>query len=841
MEKELYRYIDEAQRNAEHSKIKYSLGNLLKARLLSLSSINSFSQVLFLIKQLENSSNNYRHDKKLVEIVKELCNAAIEYHSNLTKDQNCKKLICLNDKIAWLSSIIKQDNLPPSIYPPVFDDFNKNSIIVNPYDSQFDLENSHLKLSKFQSNHLLSWSHSKILIKNQVWSTKDKNNYHRDLLHLYQNRLNSNCSLVSSFLSILNKTENINLLLNQVQPHHPSFKYSVFLYFNGYQRLILTDDVLPFSTDAEKCNIFINSSHNHDIIWPALIEKGYLKLFNNNSYDFVGSNAGIDIYRLIGWFPQFINLKQYQSINIKNMDKLWNLIYENFKKNNCVLSVGTGKIISNQSEYLISNHDYSILNLNLDRKFLIKNPWLNTTTAATATNCNNNSSKLINKQWINFDYLLRNFDTLYINWNPKIFPTKKIVNFISLVNYNNNNNNKNNDFNYLKPQFKIENNSNKPIILWIFIERHYKNFNFNFNIIINNRIIKSNGERILSDYQRNLLNEGNFESYNNFHLVKINLKAFEVCTSIVSSLCECDTNNNEENHWDLETQKKRIKSSISFSMVFYSSVLKQEELKIEKASYKYKFFKEIEGNWNSDNCGGNSLNATYINNPQYEFKVMSEKNESKVDIGLFIENKNILINLQIFWSEGNNKKIEKFNYKKLVFNEKYKSNGNFLIENFVAEKNKKYLFLLSTYDKGLSNNKNINYKLIINCENDFKIKELNNELGLFLREIKFSWNKSIKIEFNFEILRDSKVNIHIVLLLILNSIYRPKIRANIFSNNDDCIQLTKNKEFDDSLYGIFLNELVLKRGKYIILLERFELGEGEGIIKMGSSNQIILE
>ena len=84
----------------------------------------------------------------------------------------------------------------------------------------------------------------------------------------------------------------------------PNGKYVVRLNFNGCYRKVTIDDRLPVS--KTKRLLHVVDRKNPSLLWPALVEKAYLKV--RGGYDFPGSNSGTDLWILSGWIPEQIFL-----------------------------------------------------------------------------------------------------------------------------------------------------------------------------------------------------------------------------------------------------------------------------------------------------------------------------------------------------------------------------------------------------------------------------------------------------------------------------------------------------------------------------------------------------
>lgn len=84
-------------------------------------------------------------------------------------------------------------------------------------------------------------------------------------------------------------------------------KYVFRMYFNGCFRQVTIDDRLPDSLTSR--SLFVKDRRNPQLMWPALMEKAYLKV--RGGYDFPGSNSGTDLWILTGWIPEQIFLQRW--------------------------------------------------------------------------------------------------------------------------------------------------------------------------------------------------------------------------------------------------------------------------------------------------------------------------------------------------------------------------------------------------------------------------------------------------------------------------------------------------------------------------------------------------
>ncbi|KAK4174773.1 putative calpain-like protease palB/rim-13 [Triangularia setosa] len=202
--------------------------------------------------------------------------------------------------------------------------------------------------------------------------------------------------------------------------------YLFRLNFNGCWRSVVIDDRLP-ATSTDR-TLYVVDRRNPKLLWPALVEKAYLKI--RGGYDFPGSNSGTDLHVLTGWIPEQIFLK---SDDIE-LDQTWDRIKKGYDEGNAILTLGTGNIPPEEEEALglVREHDYAVLDLQSDgnsRSLLIKNPWVDslvwTGVGSSATlkthTVGSTPEHATNQFWMAFEDALQHFDSLYVNWNPNLF------------------------------------------------------------------------------------------------------------------------------------------------------------------------------------------------------------------------------------------------------------------------------------------------------------------------------------------------------------------------------------------------------------------------------------
>ncbi|KAK0262131.1 cysteine protease [Friedmanniomyces endolithicus] len=236
-------------------------------------------------------------------------------------------------------------------------------------------------------------------------------------------------------------------------------KYIVRLNFNGWFRKVVIDDRLPVSSSGRV--IHVVDRHNPGLLWPALIEKAYLKVLGG--YDFPGSNSATDLWVLTGWIPEQVFL---QSDDLEP-ERFWKQILDAFDLGDVLITMGTGKMTAETERDLglAGEHDYAVLDLREvegQRLLLIKNPWCEgaswcgkTKSSPGAASSERGLSELHSIEsnvdsapvecsrdrlnadeqlppgtfWMDIDNVLQHFESIYLNWNPGIFACRQDIHF----------------------------------------------------------------------------------------------------------------------------------------------------------------------------------------------------------------------------------------------------------------------------------------------------------------------------------------------------------------------------------------------------------------------------
>ncbi|KAI9981057.1 hypothetical protein PInf_010466 [Phytophthora infestans] len=245
--------------------------------------------------------------------------------------------------------------------------------------------------------------------------------------------------------------------------YNPFGKYVVKLWANGVPRKVVIDDLLPVS--ATSGQLLSSCTTRKNELWVSLIEKAYLKL--NGGYDFPGGNSGIDLFALTGWVPERVPVSELIDAPSKE-ERLWEQLKSAFHYGDCIITMSTGDITKQEAKAigLVPMHVYAVLNVyelannsvaskegKKIRLLQVKNPWRKMSWKGPYSRHDKtrwdsaigDELRAYQRQfyapgeseaneaggqqddglfWIDFESVKQYFESLYMNWNPELFPYK---------------------------------------------------------------------------------------------------------------------------------------------------------------------------------------------------------------------------------------------------------------------------------------------------------------------------------------------------------------------------------------------------------------------------------
>ncbi|KAF2033394.1 calpain-like protease palB/rim-13 [Setomelanomma holmii] len=458
----------------------------------------------------------------------------------------------------------------------------------------------------------------------------------------------TDCSVVTSLCAAIARAErgHEQMLTNKIYPFDKHLgrpvtstngKYIVRLNFNGCWRRVVIDDRLPVSSTHRLLHVV--DRRNQALLWPALLEKAYLKV--RGGYDFPGSNSCSDLWTFTGWIPEQAFLQEADTVP----GQLWNRIYNAFLYGDVLVTAGTGRMSSRQERELglEGQHSYVVLDMketDHDRLLLVKNPWVEgrgwrgprpsaamALDASTATGSSNNSLESYHHDsvptldrphpttfWIGLEQVIQHFESLYLNWNPGLFKCRQDIHFEWTV-----------DAQQSRggciskhPQFAISTKGAGPV--WLLLSRHFRDAptdtkdesdTFNDGSIQPKSQIDSSGEHSKGFMSICICNGHGERLY-------IKEAFFESSDYVTTPQCLL--------RWDIEAntaytividQDELPPSLYTFSLSAFSN----SSITLEPATQRYPLQKMEEGAWTRQTAGGSTSSPRYFENPQYSLEI----------------------------------------------------------------------------------------------------------------------------------------------------------------------------------------------------------------------------
>ncbi|KAH8700627.1 calpain-like protease PalBory [Talaromyces proteolyticus] len=540
----------------------------------------------------------------------------------LQEPVSTKKLSTREEIIILGSSKLNQFVFPPWKEAPEPKDFN-----LEQHDRKF--EDKELKLSASQKKVFNGWKRPDELFT-QFSHLDSKSSsppiVGSGVMDLVQD-VTTDCSVVASLCAAIARTERGHGTLfrtvmfpydyTQNAPRLSlSGKYIFRFHFNGCYRKVVIDDRLPSSKTSR--SLFVIDRNNPHIMWPALLEKAYLKI--RGGYDFPGSNSGTDLWVLTGWIPEQIFL-HHEDVT---PNQLWKRIADSFQYGDVIVTIGTGELNQREeSQGFISRHDYAVLDLLEEagrRQILIKNPWADPVSKIPGSyrrtleeqeiEARNPRNPLLpGSFWMDYDQIFQNFENLYLNWNPGLFRCRQDIHFV----WDLSKPRLNQGCFAGNPQFAVSTEAGGPV--WLLLSKHFRTIEVpgagDEPGFISLYVYKERGQRVI-------LSEGAFyrgpfvDSPNT--LARIDMDAHSSFTIVVAE-----------------------QSLALLPQNFTLSAFSRNEVALKHAEMKY------------SHEGGNTESPRYPSNPQFVFQITEE-----ADISILLETSDLdlAIHVKLFWSDG---------------------------------------------------------------------------------------------------------------------------------------------------------------------------------------------
>jgi calpain-7 len=417
----------------------------------------------------------------------------------------------------------------------------------------------------------------------------------------------------------------------------PNGKYILRLNFNGCYREVIIDDRLP--TSKTKRLLHIIDRKNPSLLWPALLEKAYLKV--RGGYDFPGSNSSTDLWILSGWIPEQVFLQD----DTTEPDKTWKRMFSAFQYGDVLVTMGTGKMSSKLERELglAGQHDYAVLDMKEEHDqqlVLLKNPWCKGTSwkgdiprPPSSVRIENDptietSELTVGTFWIDWNNVLQHYESIYLNWNPGLFSHRTDIHFAwdlkkkqsAVGSFIDN------------PQFSVS--CEKNGITWLLLCRHFKD-----------STQQDGGDAILEA-------SGEFIGHISLYVYDCRGQRIHISTTPVErgpyvdspqTLLRLDMPANTT-YTVVVSEQNLPHLNHTFSLIAFSSMA----VKLGLADDCYPFTSSLDSAWTSTTAGGGAHVVSYSSNPQFSLAL-----ERKTPIALLVETPNpeVAVNVKLVHSD----------------------------------------------------------------------------------------------------------------------------------------------------------------------------------------------
>ncbi len=315
------------------------------------------------------------------------------------------------------------------------------------------------------------------------------------------------------------------------------------------------------------------------------------------------------------------------------------------------MTLGTGRLSEQEEQELglVGEHDYAVLDMREkdgSRQLLVKNPWCDGVVWKAISKRPEPDGRKESDQgscvdpsgihfdpgtfWVDFEEVIKNFNSLYLNWNPGLFKHREDHHFKwklpevtspGCFTYN--------------PQFSLCSPSGGTV--WVLLSRHFTTEEHNHNSQFKRSSMApgrntgftslytfdADGRRI--HFTDNALSKGPYVDSPQT-LAKLEMPALSCYTIVVA-------------------QQDLPLNEYSFTLSAYSS----SPCTLGVAASRYPCSVTQDGCWNSKTAGGNADSTRYSSNPQYELRVTST---TSLSIVLEATPRDLAVHIKLVWAAG---------------------------------------------------------------------------------------------------------------------------------------------------------------------------------------------
>lgn len=408
---------------------------------------------------------------------------------------------------------------------------------------------------------------------------------------IVQSRL-TDCSFVSSIIAAdqLRSRFGEALLSHCFRPqdaknlptNSASGMYLIRLFINGTHRLVMVDSHIPSNHAGKARSCLAYSAVHLNILWPAILEKAYLKVTGLNSR---GSNPASDLFMLTSWVPEQIPIRN----NSRDLINIWKDIAEHWHIGNVLVTLGSAEFGNSldETDGIVSSHSYALTGIT-ERQgctiLTLQNPWQPEERSLEP-------SIFTGTFELDMEILIQKFQTIFLNWRPSLWKHRASLHLRISPDQR-----ASTDLNIsICPQFLLSGKSSEPLQIHIVLSRHRTKHYTELE----------NGDSLcMSIYrasQRVLTTMGHLQRTDFLSTMDLSIKTTippheTLLLAVSQRMCpQVDT----------------------FSLVCYVNNDHFKLVELPQTPYQQVF----ESEWLVDTAGGNPMNHTYITNPQYNITV----------------------------------------------------------------------------------------------------------------------------------------------------------------------------------------------------------------------------